>query len=56
MMTQWFFRYTRYTDELLKFDNIDWPDPIRIMQTNWIGRSEGARVVFKTEQGDPSCI
>jgi leucyl-tRNA synthetase len=53
MMTQWFFRYTRYTDELLKFDNIDWPDPIRIMQTNWIGRSEGARVVFKTEHGDP---
>ena len=53
MMTQWFFRYTRYTDELLNFDGIDWPEPIRIMQTNWIGRSEGARVVFKTENGDP---
>ncbi len=53
MMTQWFFRYTRYTDEMLNFDNIDWPEPIRIMQTNWIGRSEGARVVFKTEHGDP---
>lgn len=49
MMTQWFFRYTRYTEELLKFDNIDWPEPIKIMQTNWIGRSEGARVIFKTE-------
>ncbi len=53
LMTQWFFRYTRYTDEMLNFDKIDWPEPIRIMQTNWIGRSEGARVVFKTEGGDP---
>ena len=53
MMTQWFFRYTRYTDEMLNFEKIDWPEPIRIMQTNWIGRSEGARVVFKTEGGDP---
>ncbi|PJF27758.1 MAG: leucine--tRNA ligase, partial [Phototrophicales bacterium] len=53
MMTQWFFRYTRYADELLNFDGIDWPEPVRIMQTNWIGRSEGARVVFKTEAGDP---
>ncbi len=51
LMTQWFFRYTRYADELLDFAAIDWPDPVRIMQTNWIGRSEGARVVFKTESG-----
>jgi leucyl-tRNA synthetase len=53
MMTQWFFRYTRYADELLNFDKIDWPEPIRIMQTNWIGRSEGARVTFRTESGEP---
>lgn len=53
MMTQWFFRYTRYTEELLKFDKIDWPEPIKIMQTNWIGRSEGALVTFHTETGDP---
>jgi leucyl-tRNA synthetase len=52
MMTQWFFRYTRYADEMLDFSKIDWPEPIKIMQTNWIGRSEGARVIFKTEQGD----
>jgi len=52
LMTQWFFRITRYADELLNFDGIDWPEPIKIMQTNWIGRSEGARVVFRTEQGD----
>lgn len=47
MMTQWFFKYTAYADEMLNFDTIDWPDPIRIMQTNWIGRSEGAHVTFK---------
>lgn len=53
MMTQWFFRYTRYADELLDFSRIDWPEPIRIMQRNWIGRSEGARVTFHSEAGDP---
>ncbi len=53
LMTQWFFRYTRYADEMLDFSKIDWPEPIRIMQTNWIGRSEGARVIFQTESGDP---
>ncbi|MEQ8675976.1 MAG: leucine--tRNA ligase [Aggregatilineales bacterium] len=52
MMAQWFFRYTRYADELLDFSKIDWPEPIKIMQTNWIGRSEGAKVTFKVETGD----
>jgi leucyl-tRNA synthetase len=52
MMTQWFFRYTRYADELLDFEALNWPDAIKTMQTNWIGRSEGARVTFKTETGD----
>ena len=37
-----------YADELLDFSGIDWPDPIRIMQTNWIGRSKGAEIVFET--------
>ncbi len=46
MMTQWFFRYTRYAEEMLDFSRIDWPEPIKTMQTNWIGKSEGARVVF----------
>ncbi len=53
LMTQWFFAITKYADELLDFSQIDWPEPIRIMQTNWIGRSEGARVIFHTETGDP---
>jgi leucyl-tRNA synthetase len=47
-LEQWFFRITKYADELLKYDGIDWPEPIRLMQTNWIGRSEGAEVIFTT--------
>ena len=46
MMEQWFYRITRYAEELLVYDDIDWPDPVVAMQTNWIGRSVGARVVF----------
>ena len=52
-LDQWFFRATKYADELLHFDGLDWPDFIRVSQTNWIGRSEGASVVFQTEAGDP---
>ena len=47
-LEQWFFRITKYADELLDFTGIDWPEPVRVMQTNWIGRSEGAEVVFTT--------
>jgi leucyl-tRNA synthetase len=52
LMEQWFFPITRYADELLRFDGIDWPEPMRVMQTNWIGRSEGAEVVFPTPVGE----
>lgn len=52
-LEQWFFRTTEYVEELLDFSIIDWPDRVRALQTNWIGRSEGASVVFRTEQGDP---
>ena len=48
-LEQWFFRITRYADELLDFSKIDWPEPIRLMQTNWIGRSEGAEIDFAAE-------
>jgi leucyl-tRNA synthetase len=47
-LAQWYLRITDYADELLNFNGIDWPEPIRIMQTNWIGRSSGAEVVFET--------
>jgi leucyl-tRNA synthetase len=52
-LEQWFFRITKYADELLDFSILDWPEPVRILQTNWIGRSEGARAIFYTEDGDP---
>jgi leucyl-tRNA synthetase len=48
-LEQWFFRTTRYADLLLEFSDIDWPEPIRLMQTNWIGRSEGAEIDFPVE-------
>lgn len=52
LMEQWFFRITQYADELLDFETLDWPEPVKIMQNNWIGRSEGARVTFHTETGE----
>ncbi|NPV57194.1 MAG: leucine--tRNA ligase, partial [Anaerolineae bacterium] len=52
-LEQWYFRTTNYADELLDFEGIDWPERVKVLQTNWIGRSEGASVVFHTEQGDP---
>ena len=51
-LEQWFFKTTQYADELLNFDELDWPERVKALQTNWIGRSEGASVIFKTEQGD----
>jgi leucyl-tRNA synthetase len=52
-LEQWFFKATKYADELLNFDGIDWPERVKTLQTNWINRSEGASVVFKAETGDP---
>lgn len=52
-LTQWFWRITSYVEELLDFSDVDWPERVVTMQTNWIGRSEGADVVFRTERGDP---
>ena len=48
-LTQWFFRITAYAEELLKFEGIEWPERIRTMQTNWIGRSEGALLGFTVD-------
>ena len=47
-LDQWYLRVTKYADELLDFSQIQFPDPVRIMQTNWIGRSEGGEIVFAT--------
>lgn len=51
-LAQWFFKITNYADELLDFSQIDWPDRVKTLQTNWIGRSEGADVFFTTEDGE----
>jgi len=45
-MEQWFFRITKYVEELLDFSNLDWPERIKTIQSNWIGRSEGAELSF----------
>ena len=52
-LEQWFFRTTEYAEELLDFSHLDWPERVKTLQTNWIGRSEGASVVFRTEGGAP---
>jgi len=51
---QWFFKITNYADELLNdIDTLEfWPDQVKAMQKNWIGRSEGTEVVFSTNKCD----
>jgi leucyl-tRNA synthetase len=49
-LAQWLFRITRYADELLDFDGIDWPERIKIMQRNWIGKSYGTEISFALDQ------
>jgi leucyl-tRNA synthetase len=53
-LEQWFFRITDYADRLLSdFDLLEsWPEHVVTMQRNWIGRSEGAEVVFRCEEVD----
>ena len=45
-LEQWFFRITKYADELADHSKIDWPERIKIMQRNWIGKSKGAEISF----------
>jgi len=49
-MRQWMLRITAYAERLLNdLDLLDWPEPLKLMQRNWIGRSEGAEVYFDAE-------
>ena len=54
-MTQWFFKTTAYADELLEFDlpeGGEWPERTKTIQRNWIGRSEGAEILFRVDELD----
>ena len=52
-LRQWMMRITAYSDRLLEdLDVLDWPEKVKTMQRNWIGRSTGASVLFRTDAGD----
>ncbi|MDD3832179.1 MAG: leucine--tRNA ligase [Clostridia bacterium] len=54
-LTQWFFKTTAYAQELLDgLDKLDWPEKTKLMQKNWIGKSNGAELVFKLYNSDES--
>ncbi|WP_416674442.1 leucine--tRNA ligase [Egbenema bharatensis] len=54
LLRQWFLKITDYAEQLLNdLNQLDgWPERVKVMQENWIGKSTGAEVVFKTETGD----
>ena len=52
---QWFIKITSYADELLdSLEELDWPENVKLMQKNWIGKSYGAEVEYKMEEGNDS--
>ncbi len=52
-LNQWFYKTTAYTDKLLNdLDKLDWPEEIKNMQRNWIGKSEGVDIHFKLEDSE----
>ncbi len=51
-LAQWYLKVTNYADELIDFSGLEWPDAIKAQQTNWVGRSEGAELVFTIAPND----
>ena len=52
-MRQWMLRITAYAERLLnELDELDWPEGIKLLQRNWIGKSEGAEIDFKIDKSD----
>src|SRR5438067_13825710 len=56
-LNQWMLRITRYADRLLdNLQTLDWPDKVKTMQANWIGRSYGAEVTFTAIKPDAAQV
>ena len=56
-MKQWMLKITKFADRLLEdLDDLDWPESIKEMQRNWIGRSEGAQLKFPVSEDDSSFL
>ena len=56
-LTQWFFKITEYAERLLdNLNNLDWPEKTKIMQQNWIGRSQGAEIYFPLDDDSERVI
>ena len=53
-LNQWFLKITAYADELLDFSGIDWPERVKTMQTNWIGRSQGVEFTMQVKGTEES--
>jgi len=51
-LEQWFIKTTDYAEELLEVENLEWPERIKIMQKNWIGKSKGTEIKFKINDKD----
>ena len=50
---QWFIKITEYAEELLdSLDDLDWPENVKLMQKNWIGKSNGAEIKYKIDESD----
>lgn len=52
LMSQWHLKITNYAEELLDFSGVDWPERVKTMQINWIGKSRGAEIDFPTKAGN----
>jgi leucyl-tRNA synthetase len=48
-LEQWFFRITKYADEMMEHKDIDWPERVKLMQRNWVGKSVGVEISFGIE-------
>lgn len=55
-LAQWLFRITDYAEELLDFSGVEWPERVRLLQTNWIGRSVGAEIEFEVPGYGPITV